>query len=198
VARLAASIALLGALSFPAAAQTRVGARAGASLMSSLVNDSIVQPLSIRPGPGPAIGFWIETRLDPTYTVSLGLQTAWSTIFRHEAGSKTAVVPVSTWTPVISLGRTLNRNVTAYGRLGAIIYRADRTASNLFRDGSPPAALLGAGIGGERPLAGDLRLTLDLTYDVHRFSTPSLRAAGFVGERLVHRVGVSVGVSRGV
>jgi hypothetical protein len=83
-----------------------------------------------------------------------------------------------------------------YARAGAIIYRADRTASNLFRDGSPPMPLLGFGGTLDRELGNGLRLTFDLGYDVHRFSTPSLRDAGFRGDRTVHRVGLSIGLSR--
>jgi hypothetical protein len=165
--------------------------------MSTLVHDSIVQPISVRPDIAPAIGFWVERPIDSAYSVSAGLTTAWSRLARHEAGTTLEVITVSTWTPNVALSRTVYQNIRIYTRAGAIIYRADRTASNLFRNGSSPMPMLGFGATLDRELGNGLRLTLDLGYDIHRFSTPSLRDAGFRGERAVHRVGLSIGVSRG-
>ena len=69
--------------------------------------------------------------------------------------------------------------------------------SNLFRQGSSPMPLVGAGLSADRPMGNGLMLTLTLGYDVHGFQTPALSDAGFRGERAVHRISVALGVSRG-
>lgn len=191
-------VGIMLALPSSAAAQTRAGVRAGGALMSTLVRDSIVEPLTVRPAPAPSLGFWIEARLDAHYSAALSLTTTWSGLRRHEPGVTDEIVPLTTWIPAVSLSRTVYRGFAVYGRAGAIIYRADRTAANLFREGAPPAPLLGLGVSWSRPLASSFDLRLNLEYDAHRFSTPALRTAGFRGERMVHRVGLSVGVSRGL
>ena len=58
--------------------------------------------------------------------------------------------------------------------------------------------ILGLGVRADRPIAGGLELSLFLGYDVHRFSTPALADADFNGQRPVHRLSASVGVSRGL
>jgi hypothetical protein len=195
------SIAVLTGLvlfSPPAAAQTRIGISAGANATSSLVRDSIVEPFTVRANPAPTLGFWLETMLDPRYSLGIGLTTSWGRLARHQASGTVDVVPLSTWTPTVRLQHTVYRGIQAFAKAGAVIYRADRTRSNLFRDGAPPAPIFGLGVRGERAIASGLRLVLDLDYDAHRFSTPAMRAEGFRGEQLVHRVGLSVGVSRGL
>jgi hypothetical protein len=92
----------------------------------------------------------------------------------------------------------LIRDLAVYGKAGAIVYQADHDASNLFREGVSAQPLLGAGIRASRPLSNGLMLVIDLGYDVHRFSTRALRDAGFTGERPVHRLGLTLGVSRGL
>ena len=183
----------------PALAQSRVGARIGLTGSSTLVRDSIVQALSIRPNLAPTIGFWIESRLDLVYRVDLGLDMAWSQLTQHTPGAAAAdVVPLTSWTPTISLRRLVHRNIAARATMGALIYDPDQKTSNLFRRGAPVFPLLGLGATMERSVGGGLLLTLDLRYDFHRFTTASLRDAGFVGQRPVHRLTLALGVSRGL
>jgi hypothetical protein len=179
-------------------AQTRVGIRGGGMVMSTLARDSIVNPFAVRPDPGPTLGFWLEHALDPSYTVGAGLSTSWSQLSRHENGVTETVANLTTWSPAVTVSRRIHAGVSGYVRAGAIIYRAERRESNLFREGAAPAAILGGGVSYERPLSGNFRLVVDLGYDAHRFSTPALRTAGFAGERVVHRIGIGVGVSRGL
>src|SRR5262249_49580381 len=104
--------------------------------------------------------------------------------------------PISTWAPAITLSRAITGTFRAYAKVGLMIYRADQVAGNLFREGWTPTPIVGGGITATRSLVSGLHLVLDLGYDVHRFSTPSLRDAGFEGVRAVHHVGLTFGVSR--
>ncbi|MBI4420752.1 MAG: hypothetical protein HY560_08000 [Gemmatimonadetes bacterium] len=184
------------ALALPAAAQTRIGLQAGVIATSPLVRDSIVEPLSVRPDPAPTIGFWLETRLDATYRLGLGLATAWSRLARRSPSETVEVVPLTVWSPALTLRRDLRPGVSARATLGAMVYDPDHRAGTLFSQGSPVIPVVGAGLSYDRSVGGDLLLRIDLGYDVHRFTTTALRDRGFSGERAVHRVGVSVGVSR--
>ncbi len=180
-------------------AQTlRLGVSIGALTSTALVKDSVVFAVSVAPRPAPGFAFWAETRLNPRYRLSAGLHTAWSRLQRTENDSTVSVVPLATWTPTVTLDRALLEGLGVYASAGAVLYRADRTSANLFRRGSSPRPVFGAGVRYDRPLAGGLVLTGRLGYDFHRFSTPSLQEMGFRGERPVHRIGLSVGVSRGL
>ena len=189
-------IGLLGRVE--AGAQTRIAIHAGAIGSSTLVRDSIVQAFSVRPDIGPSIGFAVETTLNSRYRLAAGLGTTWGHLRRHQSGESPEVVPLSAWTPTVSLSRRIYRDLAACASIGAIIYRADRSAANLFRGGSSPMPIVGLGVRADRPIAGGLQLSLFLGYDVHRFSTPALADADFNGQRPVHRLSASVGVSRGL
>jgi hypothetical protein len=195
---LVASAVLVLASGSPLRAQLRVGAAAGGTVSSVLVRDSITVPVTVTPKPGAQIAFWLETRLNSTYRVSASLSTAWSTLSRTEERASTGVVPLATWTPAVTLDRVVLPGLSVGASAGAVIYRADRARSNLFRLGANPAPVFGANLRFDHPTAGGLVLTGRLGYDVHAFTTPALRDAGFRGSRPVHRVAITFGVSRGL
>jgi len=196
VTRRLALVLTLAVFAPPAVAQTRVGARVGLALSSVLVRDSITQPLAARSNLAPAIGFWFDNRLGSTYRLDLGLTMAWSRLRQRGPNGAREIVPLTLWSPTLSLSRTVIPGVTARATVGAMIYDPDRTRATLFSKGSPVLPLVGAGITVERPLKDGLLLTADLGYDLHRFTTTTLRNQGFVGERLVHRAMLSLGLSR--
>src|SRR4051812_15994792 len=100
-------------------AQTRVGVRGGGTLMSAFARDSILNPFAVRADPGPAFGFWMETALNPAYTLGVGLSTSWSQLTRHENGTTEAVVNLTTWSPALTLSRGIVRGFRGYVRAGA-------------------------------------------------------------------------------
>src|SRR4051812_44509501 len=95
-------------------AQTRIGVRGGGMAMSALARDSIVNPFAVRANPGVSFGFWLETALAPAYTLGIGLSTSWSQLTRHENGSAEAVVNLTTWSPGLTLSRTIQSGLRGY------------------------------------------------------------------------------------
>ena len=192
-------VILLGALSAlttPAAAQLRIGLRAGMTGSSALVTDSIVQPISARTAPAPNLGFTLENDLDSLWRVALGFSTSWAHLSRHSGDSSEVVVPLTVWTPTLSLSRVMPRSIIARAFIGAAVYDPEHTNGNMFSGGAPILPLVGFGLGTERTLDNGLRVTLALDYDLHRFTTTRLRDDGFSGAQSVHRLTLSLTLSR--
>lgn len=185
----------LASLASPLPAQIRVGVRGGALATSALVRDSIVQPVSVRPGVAPNLGFWIESQLNAAWRVSAGLGMAWSRVSRHSPGSAEKVVPLTVWSPTVGLTRRLG-GAQVRASIGAVVYHPDHSDGNLFSEGAPIIPLLGLALGIEHEMINSIRYALELGYDAHRFTTTSLRNNGFSGEQLVHRLSLSVSLSR--
>jgi hypothetical protein len=187
---------LVASRAAPAAAQVRAGIRAGASLSSTLVRDSITEPLSVAPRPGMSLTLSFDAPISDTYRVEIAFTSSWSRLVERSAGESRTVVDLAVWHPRLVLERRLTRELRLRGSAGALLYRPRHTGGNLFQGGSPVIPVLGAGVGIERPLPGGFDLTADVSWTIHRFTTASLRAAGFVGERPVQRAAVSAGVKR--
>jgi hypothetical protein len=180
----------------PAVAQVRAGIRAGASLSSALVRDSITETLSVTPRPGMSLTLSLDAPISETYRVEVAFSSSWSRLVERSAGDSRTVVDLAVWHPRLVLEWRLTRDLRLRGSAGALLYRPRHTGGNLFQQGLPIIPVLGAGVGFERPLAGGFHLTADAAWTIHRFTTTSLRAAGFVGERPVQRATVSAGLKR--
>lgn len=187
--------AVMSFLASLSAAQIRVGVRGGALATSALVHDSIVQPVSVRPDVAPNLGFWIESHLNAAWLVSAGVGMAWGRVSRHSPGSSEKVVPVTVWSPTVGLTRRLG-GAHVRASIGAVAYHPDHSDGNLFAQGAPILPLVGLGVGIEREMINSMRYALELGYDAHRFTTTTLRTSGFSGEQLVHRLSLSVSLSR--
>jgi hypothetical protein len=194
--RTVAIVAAVCALTSPAVAQLRVGIQAGVTATSALLHDSIVQPITVQPGLAPSFAFTLETALDSTWSFSLGLGTAWSSLSQQSAGASQQVVPLTVWTPTVSLARTIRGPVVARASIGAIVYDPDHSAGNLFSQGSPRDPLVGVAVDFRQTRSGGMRYAVELGYDAHQFTTSALRSDGFSGAQLVHRITLSVSISR--
>jgi len=120
---------------------------------------------------------------------------AWSRLSRHSPGSSEEVVPLTVWSPTVGLTRRLG-GTHVRASIGAVVYHPDHSDGNLFSEGAPILPLLGLGVGIEREMINSMRYALELGYDAHRFTTTTLRNNGFSGEQLVHRLSLSVSLSR--
>ena len=180
----------------PVNAQVRVAVQGGASAMSTLVHDSIVERVSVRPGIAPNLGFSVETELNTAWRLSATLGMAWSRLARHTGGESASVVPLTLWTPTLALTRHLGSAVNLRLSIGAVAYHPEHKNGNLFSAGSPILPLVGAGVGIEREMMNSLRYALELGYDLHRFTTTALQTSGFSGAQAVHRVSLSISLSR--
>ena len=61
---------------------------------------------------------------------------------------------------------------------------------------APITPTIGLGLGAERGVGRGMHGSLQLRYDLHRFNTNALKARGFTGETVVHRVALSIALHR--
>ncbi|HEY6060744.1 MAG TPA: hypothetical protein VIV10_09165, partial [Gemmatimonadales bacterium] len=85
------------------AAQTSVHATLGARYTSTLVHDSIVTPLDVRPDVAPALTGAVDLPLANPWKLELLADLSTSTLRRHDAGDGTAPI-TRLWTLGVSVG----------------------------------------------------------------------------------------------
>lgn len=195
-----AILASLGALP-PArlAAQVRIDVTAGARYTTRLVHDRIVTPFDVRARLAPAISVSASLPLDPPWRLAGVLDLSSSNVARYDAGGVTApITGVTTVTLGLGLARPLKPWLDGRVVLGAMKYfPADRVG--LFQGGGPFFPFGQLTFAAAPSFAARLGLALELRYDVHKFTTPALRAEGFISSRVIHRValGIRVPVRKG-
>jgi len=163
---------------------------------SRLVTDSIVNAIAVRPQIAPQVSLRVETPLSGRYHLSGDVAVSHSNLVAYGPTSSSTVTSLTLWSPGVTLRAAATPWLGAEARLGALIYDPGATAGTLFADGAPVTPQLGLGLRAERALGGALAATLHVRYDVHRFTTNSLKARGFTGETIVHRVALGVTLSR--
>ncbi|MGH7537210.1 MAG: hypothetical protein ACREMF_01130 [Gemmatimonadales bacterium] len=174
-------------------AQASVHAALGARYTSTLVHDSIVNPLDVRADLAPALTVALDLPLDGPWKLEVLADVATSPVRRHDAsGATTSITRV--WTVGVGLGlrRRLESWLEGRAAVGGLKYLPTESIG-LFGDGGGNVIPYGS-------LAFDVahaaafrrRVGLELTGDVHRFLTPALRGAGFTDSRFVYRVTLGV------
>jgi hypothetical protein len=182
-------VGLLVASPLSLGAQISLHAALGARYSSTLVHDSIVTPLDVRPDIGPALALSADLPLSGPWQLELLADLGTSQLRRHDANGQTADI-TRLWTLGLGLGLRRHLNPWLDGRfaIGALNYLPAQSVG-----------LFSAGSGGVMPygsLAFDAtpavlarrRLGLELAGDLHRFLTPALRNAGFTDSRVVYRI----------
>ena len=194
-----ALLSLLATLSaFPVTrltGQVSIAIAAGARYTTRLVHDRIVTPFDVRAGLAPAFSVSASLPLDPPWRLAGVLDVSSSNVARYDAGGGTAPI---TGLTTVSLGLGLARPLKPWldGRLvlGAIKYfPADRVG--LFQDGGPFFPFGQLTFDAAPPFGARLGLALELRYDIHKFTTPALRAEGFISSQVIHRVALGVRVA---
>ncbi|HEX9633485.1 MAG TPA: hypothetical protein VGA02_13575 [Gemmatimonadales bacterium] len=195
-AALAVTALACGLVAPAAQAQVSLGIGVGAVASSNLVTDSIVEVIAVRPRIAPQLTIRVERPLSGRYRVAGEVSVSHSSVMAH-GDTSTRVTGLTLWAPVIAIEAAATAWLGAEARLGALIYQPGERESTLFSDGAPIAPTLGLGLRAERGLTSGIRGSLQLRYDLHRFTTTRLRVRGFTGETVVHRVALSVAIHRG-
>ena len=174
-------------------AQASFHAALGARYTSTLVHDSIVTPLDVRPDLAPALTAAFDLPLDRPWKLELLADLTTSPARRHDADGTTASI-TRVWTFGLALG--LRRQLMSWlaGRVavGALKYLPTESIG-LFRDGGGSVVPYGSLAFDVAPaVAVQRRVALELAGDLHRFLTPALRDAGFTSSRIVYRVTLGV------
>ncbi len=175
--------------------QVSLHAGLGARYSSTLVHDSIVTPLDVRPAIGPALALSADLPLAGPWQLELLADLGTSALQRHDADGSTSEI-TRLWT--LGLGVGLRRQLHPWldGRfaIGALSYLPAQSVG-LFSDGSGGVMPWGtlAFDAAPKPLARH-RLALEVAGDLHKFLTPALRNAGFTDSRVVYRISAGVRV----
>ena len=188
------------------AGAVRLGAQASlhisvaARYTSTLVHDSIVTPLDVRPDVAPALTGAVDLPLADPWKLELLADLSTSTLQRHDAGGGTAPI-TRLWTLGVSVGlrRQLNPWLEGRAAVGGLKY-LPAASIGLFSAGSGGVMPYGSlALDAAPAVLAQRRLALEVAADVHRFLTPALRNAGFTDARLVYRLsaGVRLDLRRG-
>ncbi len=190
--RFLTAAAVLAAIAAPTRAQVSAEALVGATWSSALVEDVIVNAITLQPQIAPSLAVSVGTWVDERYHIGGRIRFARSDLARRELGEHTSVIPLTVWTGTLVFGRRMWRSIAAEIWFGGIKYSpSGDTDGTIFQDGSSLLATLGLGVRAEHAITDRLSLGVHVGYDAHQFETQTLRTAGFTSGRFAHRVSVS-------
>jgi len=168
-----------------------VRASLGARFSTALVKDSIVVPISLKPGVGPTLQLSVRDDLRGPWIGDVTVDWSPAPLKREESGTTFDAGSFTGIALTIGLRREIRSDVAARLGLGGLIYSTDNTG--VFQQGNGGIFPLVALGGSYAPSFGaKQRLEVALQYDVHRFMTPALRSTGFPNPRPVHRLALTV------
>jgi hypothetical protein len=177
-------------------AQIRATARLGGTWSSTLAEDEIGTPITVKAGIAPTLAVGVSIPTGRKYRV--GLETVFST----------SSVEADDQLNTTDLGsvRTLTLNATAGGpaMLGGFHWQAGvglikylpSDKEGLFRQGGPARIIGSFLVEYRRPLRPGWELSVGGRYAFHQFITKELESRGFTRPQAVHRAGLEVGVAR--
>jgi hypothetical protein len=181
-------------------AQAAIHATVGMRYTSTLVHDSILAALDVRPDLAPVVAGALDLPLNGPWRLELLVDVSTSSVRRHDADGGTAPI-TRVW--MVGVGVGLRRHLKPWldGRaaVGGLKY-LPTTAVGLFADGGGGVVPFGSLAFDVSPsFAARHRVALEVGGDLHRFLTPTLRHAGFVDSRVVYRLtlGVRAGLWKG-
>lgn len=172
-------------------AQVSVRASLGARFSTALVKDSIVVPIGLKPGVGPAVQLSVRDDLRGPWTGDITVDVTPTSLKREESGATFDAGSATVTALTVGLRHELPKGLAARLGLGGLIYMTENTG--VFQQGNGGIFPLVALDALYAPAFGAKRaLEIALQYDVHRFITPALRTTGFPNPRPVHRLALSV------
>jgi hypothetical protein len=173
------------------AAQVSLRASLGARFSTALVKDSIVVPIALKPGVGPALQLSVRDDLRGPWTGDITVDVALASLKREESGTSFDAGSATVTALTFGLRRDVYKGLAARLGLGGLVYMTENTG--VFEQGNGGIFPLMALDASYAPAFGTKRgLAIALQYDVHRFLTPALRTTGFPNPRPVHRLALSV------
>jgi hypothetical protein len=172
-----------------AAAQVSVRLSLGGRYSTSLVQDSIVVPIDLRPAIAPALQLSVRDQLRGPWTADATLDLSPGRLKREESGTTVDAGSFTAIALTIGLRREFRGGWAVRAAVGGLTYSGDESVFQRGAGGLLP--LLGVGASYALPVGTGQRFEVGLNYDLHRFITPALRNAGFSTSRPVHRIAVT-------
>lgn len=183
----------------PLAAQAITwNARLGATWTSTMVTDQIAfSTIHLRPTIAPTLTLSAYTPLHTKKPVdaTAELRVTTATLNDHQSTSTTRVAGMRTITFTGGVRTRFMGPTKLRVGLGFVSYALSEK-EGVFQSGTPIRPLGAAAVEYEHDWRPSLRVSAALGYDIHTFTTKQLEANGYTGTQMVHRVMLSVGVSR--
>ena len=165
----------------------------GARYSTTLVKDSVVVPIELRPTLAPVVQLSVRDAFPGPWTGDATLDLSHAGLDRRENGSSVSAGSVTNVALMLGLRRSLGHGVAARLGVGGLVYSASEPG--VFDHGSGglmPLASLSGTYAPPLPIAASHGLELSAQYDLHRFITPALRSVGFNRARPVHRLAIAL------
>ncbi len=192
--------ALLMLAGLPAAlpAQVDYFARAGVTWSRDLVTDRIINDISVGPGLAPTLALGAALPIAPRYHAAVEASLTTATLSASETGAPDADLgSLRTGAVMLGLDGPIVGRLRWRASAGLITYwPADD--SGIFARGGTTRFLAGAGADYRHPVARRWDLMASGRWDFHRFTTEELESRGFGSSQGIQRVGVTVGLARGL
>ncbi|HTR21933.1 MAG TPA: hypothetical protein VMH88_13865 [Gemmatimonadales bacterium] len=176
-------------------AQVSVSFTAGARYTTTLVHDSIVTLLDVRPALAPALSANVGFPLSGPWRVEAMVDVSSSQLQLHDAGAGGGTTDMARLT-TLGFGVGLRRRFQPWlaGRfsIGGLAYLPAGDLG-LFRDGTGGPAPFGQVAVDFAPAEiARHHLALEAQGDLHKFITPALKADGFTDSRMVYRLALVI------
>ena len=189
------SSALLLITAAPLTAQTRLTVRLGVTGSTHLIEDQIVAPITVKPSLAPTLTLGASLPAAPRYDAGLELAFSAGGSKVIENGVNTSYGTIKTLALTAGIDGPLISTVRWRGSVGILKYWGS-SEQGIFRQGGPTAVLVGLGAEYRHSWQPGLELIFAARYDWHRFTTDELKSRGFTRSTDVHRVGLSLGITR--
>ncbi|HEU5261875.1 MAG TPA: hypothetical protein VFU41_10705 [Gemmatimonadales bacterium] len=179
-------------------AQVTLQPSLGFRYTSTLVHDSIVSAIAVRPALAPALALTAATPIKPGWSAEATVDFSWSHLARHEAGATVELGGLSTLAVQFGFRRQLPAGLSGRFSVGGLKYLPSEQ-SGIFRAGAGGVFALGGAAVSYVPAAlqaGPWAFGVEARYDVHQFITGALRSQGFTSSRTVHRVMLALSAAR--
>lgn len=170
-------------------AQVSLQATLGVRYTSSLVRDSIVEVLSVRPDLAPTLVGTVGLPLRGAWRLELLMDVSTSPVRQHDAsGSALAITRLWMLAAAMGLRRQVLPWLSGQGAIGAMKYVPTKSVGLFAQGGGSLAPFASLSFSLAPPAVRGLGVAVELAGDVSRFQTPALRNGGFAAPRLVYRL----------
>jgi hypothetical protein len=194
--RIPALLVLLAVIPAALPAQVRAAAKLGGTWSSTLSEDEIGTPITVKTGIAPTLTLAATIPTGKKYRI--GLETILSTSSLEADDQITTTDLGSIRTLSLSLiggGPAMVRGIFWQAGVGFIKYLPG-DKDGLFRQGGPGRIMGSFLVEYRRPLGPGWEWTVGARYAFHQFITKEMESRGFSRPQAVHRAGLEVGVAR--
>lgn len=194
--RISVLVALLVASPIALTAQIRASAKLGGTWSSTLVEDEIGTPITVKTGIAPTLTLAASIPTGKKYRIGLETVLSTSSIEADDQATTTDLGSVRTLTlNLTGGGPAMLHGVFWQAGVGFIKYLPG-DKEGLFRQGGPGRIIGSFLVEYRRALRPGWEWTVGARYAFHQFITKEMESRGFSRPQAVHRAGLEVGVAR--